>query len=89
MGVAAAIMQASLMFSFFSVWSADLVKSRSMTGITPLAETMAEKSTLNARHTVEAFKVSFSLFFINIGDGVWSGAPPDSMSLEDGWPLNE
>ena len=57
-------MQASLMSSFFSVSVADLVKSRSKTGATPLAEAATETNKLLKRQMAEMFKAGFPFFMV-------------------------
>ncbi|KQV17624.1 hypothetical protein ASC74_22640 [Pseudomonas sp. Root329] len=60
-GFEAATIQASLMPRFFSVSAADLVKSRSMTGIIPVADAATETKRLPATQIVEVFKVGLPL----------------------------
>ncbi|EJM47453.1 hypothetical protein PMI28_05924 [Pseudomonas sp. GM48] len=59
-------MQASLMSSFFSVSVADLVKSRSKTGATPLAEAATETNKLLKRQMAEMFKAGFPFSIVSL-----------------------
>ncbi|MCY1399102.1 hypothetical protein D3C76_456380 [compost metagenome] len=61
-----AIIQASLMCSFFSVSVADLVKSRSNTGLTPVAEAATETNRLLKRQMAEVFKAGFPFCIVSL-----------------------
>ncbi len=52
-------MSASLISSFFSVSMADLVKSRSKTEVTPVAETASETNRPLKTQNAEVFKTGF------------------------------